>query len=586
MLWPPSDGSPVPPSASPDTSATVGGTLGIPLAQYCRALHFVRPYAGRLVVVTLIGLFATGVGLWQPYFSKLLIDEALMRHDFQKLVLVAALMAVVTIGGFALNIISSYQYVRVSAQILFDMRLALYRHLQAMSPRWWSHNRLGDVVSRINNDAGEVQRISADTLLAVGSNVLFLAGSVGIMAWLSVRVFLLSAAVVPFSVWALRRYQARLSTQVRDVRERSADIGTFLIETLLGFRVVAASHAQQHEVARLREYNSRFVRALLAMQRTSFLAGAVPGTVITLATAALFLYGGKLVIDGVLTTGSLVALMAYHMRLLSPVQNLMSLYTSLIAGGVSLGRLFELLDAPVEVVEGPHAIALGKVSGELVFEGVHFRYGDTPVLRDVSFRIAPGSLCAVVGPSGAGKSTIADLLVRFYDPDEGVIRLDGHDLRDLQVGGLRQAIALVDQSSFLFHASVRENIAYGLPDATLEEIAAAARAAAIHDRILALPDGYETLIGERGLTLSAGERHRVTLARALLRNPAVLVLDEPTAALDADTEREIAQSLHTALAGRTAVLITHRESLAAIATQVIHINYAGVRPVERAVRTS
>jgi ATP-binding cassette subfamily B protein len=556
------------------------------LAQYCRALHFVRPYAGRLVVVTLIGLFATGVGLWQPYFSKLLIDEALMRHDFQKLVLVAALMAVVTIGGFALNIISSYQYVRVSAQILFDMRLALYRHLQAMSPRWWSHNRLGDVVSRINNDAGEVQRISADTLLAVGSNVLFLAGSVGIMAWLSVRVFLLSAAVVPFSVWALRRYQARLSTQVRDVRERSADIGTFLIETLLGFRVVAASHAQQHEVARLREHNSRFVRALLAMQRTSFLAGAVPGTVITLATAALFLYGGKLVIDGVLTTGSLVALMAYHMRLLSPVQNLMSLYTSLIAGGVSLGRLFELLDAPVEVVEGPHAIALGKVSGELVFEGVHFRYGDTPVLRDVSFRIAPGSLCAVVGPSGAGKSTIADLLVRFYDPDEGVIRLDGHDLRDLQVGGLRQAIALVDQSSFLFHASVRENIAYGLPDATLEEIAAAARAAAIHDRILALPDGYETLIGERGLTLSAGERHRVTLARALLRNPAVLVLDEPTAALDADTEREIAQSLHTALAGRTAVLITHRESLAAIATQVIHINYAGVRPVERAVRTS
>jgi ATP-binding cassette subfamily B protein len=226
------------------------------------------------------------------------------------------------------------------------------------------------------------------------------------------------------------------------------------------------------------------------------------------------------------------------------------------------------------------------VSGELVFDGVHFRYGDTPVLRDVSFRIAPGSLCAVVGPSGAGKSTIADLLVRFYDPDEGVIRLDGHDLRDLQVGALRHTIALVDQSSFLFHASVRENIAYGRPDATLEEIAAAACAAAIHNRILALPDGYETLIGERGLTLSAGERHRVTLARALLRNPAVLVLDEPTAALDADTEREIAQSLRTALAGRTAVLITHRESLAAIATQVIHIDYAGVRPVERAVKMS
>lgn len=541
------------------------------LSQYRRALRFVIPYAGRLVLITLAGIAATATGLWQPYLSKLLIDRALLRHDFRALVLVAGLMAGATIAGFALNVVSSYQYVRVSAQILFDMRLALYRHLQTLSPRFWARNRLGDVVSRVNNDAGEVQRISADTLLALGSNLVFLAGSAAIMAALSLRLFLLSAAVVPISIWALRRYQLRLSNQVRVVRERSADIGSFLIETLLGFRVVASHRAEEREAAQFRQRNGAFVDALMAMQRTSLLAGALPGTVLTLATAAFFLYGGKLVIDGVITTGSLVALMAYHMRLLAPIQNLMGLYTGLVSGGVSLGRLFELFDTPAEVSERASCALLTQARGEIAFENVRFRHADSPVLKGVSFRIEPGSFCAIIGPSGSGKSTLADLLARFYDPDEGAILLDGRDLRGLRLADLRREIALVDQSSFLFQASVRENIAYGRPEASDAEIEGAARAAAIHDRILAMPEGYATIISERGMTLSAGERHRVTIARALLREPSVLVLDEPTAALDAETEREIARMLRTALAGRTAILITHRESLAAIADQVIQL---------------
>ncbi|HEX4807930.1 MAG TPA: ABC transporter ATP-binding protein [Bryobacteraceae bacterium] len=517
-----------------------------------------------------INLLSTLFGLTQPYLSKFLIDGALLQHNFSKLWLAAGFMVGATVLGFLLNIISSFWYVRVSAQALFDMRLSLYMHLQKLSPRFFAQRKLGDIVSRVNNDIGEVQRILTDTLLSIASNILFLVGSIAAMMWLNLRLFIVSVLLVPFSILALKWFQKRMAAHVKVMRERSSDIGSFLIETILGMRLVVSSGTEAHEVRRFRGLNDRFVKALLDMQLTSFLAGALPGTILALASAAVFLYGGKLVIDHVLTVGSLVAFMAYHTRLLAPVQSMMGTWSSILMGAVSLERVFEIMDTPPAIIDLPHAVALSSVAGALEFRNVTFRHEpDRPLLEQLSFRIEPGTACAIVGASGGGKSTIADLILRFIDPQSGQLLLDGQELRDIQLSSLRDSIALVDQTPFMFAASIAENMRYGRPNATQSEIEEVARAAAIHDFISSLPDGYETKIAERGATLSAGQRQRIAIARALLRRPKILVLDEPTAALDPTAEREIADTLPRLLRGHTSIVITHRRSLVEAAQLVL-----------------
>jgi ATP-binding cassette subfamily B protein len=544
--------------------------MTIPFAQYKRALAYVVPYWRGLLAVIVLGLFSTAVGLVQPYISRLLIDDALLRRNLHALTMIAIAMVVVTVVGFAFNIASSYFYIRLSAETLFDMRLAVYRHLQQLSPRYFAQRKLGDIVSRINNDIGEVQRVCSDTLLSVLSNVLFLVGSIAIMSWLNWRLMLASVALLPVGVFALRHYQGRLTVQTADLRQRSSDLGSFLIENLLGMRLIVASATEKFEAERFREYNSSFIRSLLSMQVLSFLASAMPSTVLTLSTAIVFLYGGKLVIAQQLTIGGLVAFMAYHLKLLSPVQNLLGIYTNLLTGGVSLGRVFEVLDTRVEVTEVATPVPLPAVRHAIAFEKVRFHYAhDVPVLRDVSFAIPAGQMCAIVGSSGAGKSTLADLLLRFYDPDSGSISIDGRDIRELRLEDLRQQVAMVEQTPHFFRASVRENIAYGRPEATLEDIRICAAAAAIDTFIQSLPHGYETIIGERGLTLSVGERQRIALARALLRDPKILILDEPTSALDPDSEAAVTGELVNVLRGRTSILITHRMHLVDLADMVV-----------------
>lgn len=539
--------------------------------EYRRMGVFIRPYTSRLAGILVISLFATVLGLAQPYISKLLIDNALLHRNWTALWQVAALMFVATVLGFLLNILSSYQYVRVSAAMLFDMRLALYRHLQTLSPRFYAKWRLGDLVSRLNNDIGEVQRVSADSLLAVLSNIVFLIGSVAMMLWLNWRLFLVSVILVPLCLYTFTHYQRKLTLLTKDLRERAADVGSLFVDTLIGIRSVMAANAGEYEAQRFGKQNSRFVDALLRMQLVSFLSGGLPGTILTVATALVFLYGGKMIIDGKMTVGTLVAFMAYHARLLSPVQNMMGLTANLASARVSVRRIFEILDTPAEVTERPGALLLPPIRSRIVLENVMLRHDREAVLKGVSCQIEAGTFCAILGPSGAGKSTIADLLVRFLDPDAGLITADGTDLRDFRLGDLRREIVLVDQTPHLFNSSIAENISYSRPEATRAEVEAAGREAGLDEMIQRLPQGYDTKTGERGLALSAGERQRIALARALLRNPSVLILDEPTSALDAETERLVAQNLRQSLRGRTVIVITHRPALAEIADTVLHL---------------
>ena len=523
---------------------------------YGRLWVFVRPYTKKLILVLIVSLISTGLGLVQPYISKLLIDKALLRRDMHALLWIAGLMFVAAVAGFALNILASYRYVKVSAAMLFDIRVALFRHLQSLSPRFYAQFRLGDLMSRLNNDVSEVQRVSADTLLSVLSNVFFFAGSVGMMLWLNWRLFLVSVVLVPACLLTFRYYQRKLTALTKLLRERSADLGSLFVDSILGMRVVVSLGAGEHEARRFRERNDAFVQTMLKVQVASFMTGALPGTILTAATSAVFLYGGWLIMREEMTIGSLVAFMAYHMRLLSPVQTLMGMTSGLASARVSLSRIFELFDTPPEVTEIPNPLPLARIAQSIRLENVSLRYDRNPVLSNVNIEIPAGILCAILGPSGVGKSTMADLLVRYLDPDEGRILVDGIDMRQLSISDLRREVMLVDQSPYLFNASIADNIAFAFPRASRGEIETAARAAGLDELLQRLPQGYDTKTGERGLALSAGERQRVALARALLRRPSVLILDEPTSALDERTEKIVAAGLRAALPHSTIIMIT------------------------------
>ncbi len=545
-----------------------------------RALRYLTPYRRQLALVVAISLVSTGLTLWLPYLTKTLVDDALIGRNRDALVRVVGLFAGIGAIGLVLNVVSGLLYTRVSADILFDMRRELYEHLQRLSPRFYARIRLGDIVSRINNDIGEIQRIAAEAALAWVGNVLFLVGSIVVLFWLDWQLFVVGLATLPLSIWALVLYRRQLDTRVTDLRERSASIGSFLIETLQANRTVVTSGAERREVGRFSELNRAFISALMGVQRVHYISGGLPSLLLVIGSAAVFSYGGWRVVEGTMTMGTLAAFMAYQARVVAPVQALMGLYGSLATAQVSWRRVAEVLDTRPEVVEAPDAIALSEVRGAVEFDGVTLSYGrGGAVIEDISFAVAQGQTLAVVGASGSGKSTVSDVLLRLLDPDAGVVRLDGHNLKRLRLADLRRHIQVVEQEPLLFHTTIEANIRYANPDATDADVTAAIETVGLTSFVAALPDGLKTIVGDRGMALSAGERQRIALARAIVARPSVLILDEPSAALDPVSERHIIDGYRRVMSGRTVIVISHRLEVVRAADEVVVIE--GARIVER-----
>ena len=535
-----------------------------------RAARYLLPYRRQLAAVLFISLAGTALSLYLPLLSRDLVDDALLGQDMAALVRTVSLFLAIPLASFALNVVSGMVYTKLSANVLFDMRVDVYAHLQRLSPRFFASRPLGDIVSRLNSDIAEIQRILAESALAWVTSTVYLAGTVGMLVYLDWRLFSVSIVLLPPSVWALVVYRRKLETSVRIVREQSADIGAFLIETIRATRLVVTSNAQTRELARFRGKNDDFVRALLSMRWLTYLAGGLPGLILVVSTGVVFLYGGSRVIEEAITLGTFVAFMAYQMRVLQPVRGLMGLYANLATAEVSLRRVDEIVDTEPEVVEARDAVALERVEGAVALDSVSLSFGrGGAVLREVSLEVAAGETVAIVGPSGSGKSTVVDLLVRQLDPDGGRILLDGADIRALMLASLRTHIVPVDQEPYIFNASLEENIRYARPGASDGEVRAAARAAGLEEFLASLPEGGATPAGEEGMTLSAGERQRVAIARAFLADPAVLVLDEATANLDPVSEERVIAGYGAVMAGRTTILVTHRFDLASRADRIV-----------------
>ncbi len=566
---------------------------------------YARPYWRGIVtiLVTMIGISL--LSLLPPLLMRDLLDNALPNRDFIHLNLLALGMIAVPLINGLLGVAQRYASARTGEGIIFDLRRALYAHLQRMSLRFYTHTQVGEMMSRLNNDVIGAQRAITGTLVTLVSNIFSLIATLVIMLSLEWRLTLLGVAILPLFVIPARRVGDVLRDIARQSMDLNARMNAMMNETLniSGALLVKIFGRYRTEVDRFAE-NAAKVRDIGVRQavigRWFFLTLSLVSAV---GTALVFWVGGHLVLRGVFTIGTIVAFSVYLRDLYGPLTSLTNARVEFATSMVSFERVFEVLDLPIEITDRPSALVLDDAQGHLRFEGVAFSYeeakgapigleeirrfawharssyippktarkggdgasveDDTPVryaLQDVHFEIQPGQVAALVGPSGAGKTTITYLLPRLYDPTEGRVTFDGHDLRELTLESLAAHVGMVTQETYLFHATLRENLLYAKPDSTQEELESVCRAANIHDFIVSLPEGYDTVVGERGYRLSGGEKQRVAIARVLLKDPKVLILDEATSHLDSQSEALIQDAMERVMRGRTSLVIAHRLS--------------------------
>ncbi|MFL5820194.1 MAG: ABC transporter ATP-binding protein [Solirubrobacteraceae bacterium] len=543
-------------------------------------IELLRPYRSRVIAMFVALALATAATLAPAPLAKLAIDQGIARHDTTTLDLVVAAFLLSALLLWGAGSLQTYLVGWVGQRALQDLRVRVFGHLQTLSIGFHSRRRAGVLVSRLTNDVQALDQLVSDGVVTLFQSSLTLIGTVAILVWLDVRLALVTFLVLPVLVAASLAYRIASTEAYRITREKIAWITSYLQETLSGVRLVRAFGQEPRHRERFAQLNDD--NRVANMRTVNLNAAYFPSVELmsALATVGILLYGGYQAIAGEVTIGVLVAFVAALNNFFDPIQQLSQLYTTYQAGMAALDKIFELLDESPDLVDRRGALELGRLEGRIGFDGVSFRYGEGDdavwALRDVELDVPAGQTVALVGATGAGKSTLAKLVARFYDPTRGRVLVDGHDLRDVRAASLRAQLGVVPQEGFLFSGTIRENIAFGKPDASDEEVAAAARAVGADEFVAALEGGYDAEVGERGSQLSAGQRQLVAFARALIADPRILILDEATSNVDIHTEGRIEAALRRLLAGRTAIVIAHRLSTIRRAGRIVVLDHGRV----------
>jgi ABC-type multidrug transport system fused ATPase/permease subunit len=551
-------------------------------------IGLLRPYRGWLTIVFAAMLVEIAMSLAAPWPLKLVIDDALGNHHlphwldwahdyagFGKHTLGVAMFAGVStlaIAAFSAvaGYIDNYYTTSISQWVANDLRLRIYEHLHRLSLRYYDHAKIGTLISTITSDVSTIQDFASASTLAIVVDLLTIVFMVALMFWLDWDFTLIAVAFAPLLLLFIFHFKKVVKDATRAVRVRQSDLLAIVQRGLGSMRVTKAFGRQDLELAHLENASHATVDAALRARKIKSLISPVVNIVVAICTAIVLCRGTSLIVTGNMTAGALTVYLAYLKRFFKPVKDLASMTSTIAQTTVALERIQAILLADELIMERPGAVDPGRVEGAVAFDRVSFGYDkDDPVLHEVSFKIEPGQVVGIVGPTGSGKSTVLSLLPRFYDPALGRVLIDGVDVADYKVAALRSQIAFVLQDTVLFRGTVRENIAYGRPGATDAEIIAAAKTANAHDFISRMAHGYDSMVGERGETLSGGQRQRIAIARALIRNSPILVLDEPTAALDTESERLVIDALRQLMKGRTVIMIAHRLSTLINADKII-----------------
>jgi len=550
-----------------------------------RCLKYLRPYWVYAAGAYLLLLFNNGIALAQPLIIRNIVDVGIRGGDtdtIQSSILL--LMGLTLIKG-----VFTFLYGRwtetASQNVAYDLRNAIHGKLQSLSFSYHDRAETGQLLTRAISDVDRVRFLTGRALVSMSQLIVLILGIAVSMMIMNLRLALLTLAIVPFMAYTALEFGRRIRPLFRRIQQQVSDLTTRLEQNLRGARIVAAFAQEQAEIQRLDGENARLLQTSLAASRMRAFFLPLLSLIASVGTISILLYGGRLVINDQLTIGELVAFTAYVNQLLAPTRRLGMIISAISQAAASGTRIFEILDARSEVEDLPGAEPLGRIEGDVRFERVSFAYfGRHQVLSDISFEARPGEVIALLGATGSGKSSVINLIPRFYDPTAGRILVDGHDIRDVTLSSLRDQIGIVLQGTTLFASTIRENISFGRPDATDEEIIAAAEVACAHEFIMEMPEGYDTPVGERGVTLSGGQKQRIAIARAILKNPRILILDDATSSVDTATEALVQKAVANLMQGRTSFVIAQRLSTIRRADQVLVLDKGKI--VARGHRTA